>query len=162
MVLGMKAQFKATVLVVDDDRDDCEMLDKAFRTIDYPTELQFVHNGEELLDYVRGQGRFVDRAHFPLPSLILLDLNMPRLDGHEALKILKTDPSFRPIPILILSGAEWPEDVLKSYELGANSFIRKPNSYESWVQAIQSLVRYWFVLNELPARRSLINRSFHS
>ncbi|HEX8202372.1 MAG TPA: response regulator, partial [Isosphaeraceae bacterium] len=106
--------------------------------------------GEELLEYLRRQGQFTDASTSPTPGLILLDLNMPRKDGREALREIKSNPALRQIPIIVLSTSKAEEDVYRTYDLGANSFITKPVTFEGLVDVMKSLGRYWFHIVELP------------
>jgi CheY-like chemotaxis protein len=113
--------------------------------------LEFVENGEDLMDYLRRQGRFAPPAHAPRPGLILLDLNMPRKDGREALAELKSDPDLREIPVVVLTTSSSEEDLHRIYGLGANSYITKPVTFRGLVEAMKQLGRYWFELVELPS-----------
>ncbi|MDQ3959432.1 MAG: response regulator, partial [Pseudomonadota bacterium] len=114
-------------------------------------DLHFVTNGEELMDYLYRRGRYADMATSPRPGLILLDLNMPKKDGREALQEIKADPNLRRIPVVILTTSEAEEDVYRSYDLGANSFITKPVTFESLVELMRVMGRYWIELVELPS-----------
>jgi len=113
-------------------------------------DFRYVENGEELLDYLRRRGQYADPAVSPRPGLILLDLNMPRKDGFEALAEIKEDPNLRQIPVVILTTSRAEEDVYRGYDLGVNSFITKPVSFEGLVEAMKTLGRYWFEIVELP------------
>ncbi len=130
-----------TILMADDDSDDRELTRDAFQESHLANDLRFVEDGEELLEYLRGQGKYLDA---PRPSLILLDLNMPRKDGREALKEIKSDPRLRNIPVIVLTTSEAEEDIYKSYDLGANSYIRKPVTFEALLTIIRTIERYWF------------------
>jgi CheY-like chemotaxis protein len=112
--------------------------------------MHWVKDGEELMDYLHRRGNFADPERSPFPGIILLDLNMPRKDGREALKEIKTDPALRKIPIIILTTSKAEEDILRSYDLGVNSFIRKPVQFEDFVEMVKILGRYWFEIVELP------------
>ncbi|MEO7456124.1 MAG: response regulator [Gemmatimonadaceae bacterium] len=139
-----------TLLLVDDDADDREMTADALRESRLANDLHFVNDGQELLDYLRREGAHADPASSPRPSLILLDLNMPRMDGREALAVIKKDPTLKRIPIVILTTSRADEDICSTYDLGVNSYISKPVSFEGLVQAMKSVGRYWFELVELP------------
>ena len=138
------------VLLADDDADDREMTAEAFRETHAPSELRCVQNGEELLDYLRHKGSYAAPGAAPRPSLILLDLNMPRKDGREALAELKTDPSLRAIPVVVLTTTKGEPDLSEAYRLGANSFITKPSSYDELLEAVKTLARYWLEVVALP------------
>jgi CheY-like chemotaxis protein len=109
-----------------------------------------VEDGEQLLDYLLRRGRWADPAQSPRPGLVLLDLNMPRMDGREALARIKAHPALRRIPVVVLTTSRAQADVLRSYDLGANSFITKPRSFGGLVEAMRVLGRYWTEIVELP------------
>ncbi len=138
------------ILMADDDPDDRMLVRDALQETQLTRHLDCVEDGEELLAYLKREGKY---AHLPahhLPALILLDLNMPRKDGREALKELKANPHLRRIPVVILTTSNAAEDILKTYDLGANSFIIKPRNFETLVQSLQTLVKYWFDTVQLP------------
>ena len=139
-----------TILMADDDQDDCLLVSKAFEASRLCNDLRFVKDGEELMDYLHQRGNYTDPALAPRPGLILLDLNMPRKDGREALREIKSDPDLRAIPIVVLTTSKEEEDVLRSYDLGANSYITKPVTFQGLVDVIKSLGSYWFEIVELP------------
>ena len=147
----MKATRKAiTILMADDDQDDCLLVRDAFTQSRLANDLHFVANGEELMDYLHRRGTYAEREHYPRPGLILLDLNMPRKDGREALHEIKSDPDLRSIPVVVLTTSKAEEDIVRSYNTGANSFITKPVTFEGLVDLIKSLGEYWFEIVELP------------
>ena len=117
------------ILMADDDADDRMMANDAFEENRLGNELRFVEDGEELMDYLLRQGKYVDPESSPRPGLILLDLNMPRMDGREALKIIKSDPDLHSIPIIVLTTSSSEEDITRTYDLGVNSFITKPVNF---------------------------------
>lgn len=114
-------------------------------------DMKFVQDGEELLNYLRRQGKYADLDVSPRPGLILLDLNMPRMDGREALKEIKSDPELRRIPVIVLTTSKAEEDVYRSYDLGVNSFIVKPVTFDSLVEIMKVLGRYWFEIVDIPS-----------
>ncbi len=138
------------ILMADDDEDDRLMTKEAFEEAKLANDLRFVEDGEELLDYLYHRDKFSDPANSPRPGLILLDLNMPRKDGREALKEIKADPDLRQIPIVVLTTSKAEEDIYRSYDLGVNSFITKPVSFEGMVFVITTLAQYWFQIVRLP------------
>jgi CheY-like chemotaxis protein len=138
------------ILVADDDLDDCEMIRDALKESRLLNEVFFVHNGEELMDYIHHRGKFVDGNRFPMPGLILLDLNMPKKDGREALKEIKSDPRLKQVPVVVLTTSQAEEDIFRTYDLGVNSFITKPIAFDALVQIMRDLGRYWFEIVELP------------
>ena|SRR5437764_1124787 len=139
-----------TILMADDDADDRQMTKEAFEEARLANDLRFVEDGVELLDYLNRRGKFADPADSPRPSLILLDLNMPRKDGREALRELKADPRFRPIRVVILTTSKAEEDIARTYDLTATSYIAKPVTFEALVDVVQALGKYWLEIVELP------------
>jgi CheY-like chemotaxis protein len=139
-----------TILLADDDPDDRLLTRDAFDESRLRNELDMVEDGEELMDYLHNRGRFSGDAARPRPSLILLDLNMPRKDGREALKEIKGDPELRSIPIVVLTTSKAEEDIFRTYDLGVNSFIIKPVTFDGMVDVIKTIGKYWFELVELP------------
>ncbi|HEX6908923.1 MAG TPA: response regulator [Longimicrobium sp.] len=139
-----------TILMADDDPDDRLLTAEALRESRLSSDLRFVENGEELLDYLRRRGRWANPSDSPRPGLVLLDLNMPRMDGREALAEIKADPELRRIPVVVLTTSRAEADVLRSYDLGANSFIAKPVTFGGLVDAMRALGRYWLETVELP------------
>jgi CheY-like chemotaxis protein len=138
------------ILLADDDPDDRELAMEALKESRLANELRFVEDGEQLLDYLHNRGQFADRAQHPRPGLILLDLNMPRKDGREALREIKADASLRRIPIVVLTTSKAEEDVYRTYDLGVNSFITKPVTFEGLAHVMRVIGRYWFEIVELP------------
>ena len=141
------------ILMADDDADDRLLAKDALAECQMAGDLHFVENGEELLDYLHRRGKYTALAESPRPGLILLDLNMPKKDGREALREIKADPALRKIPVVVLTTSKADTDIGRIYELGANSFISKPVSFESLVDVMKTIGRYWFEIVELPARK---------
>lgn len=139
-----------TILMADDDEEDLLLARSALEACRLANDLHCVRNGEELLDYLYRRGEYAELASSPRPGLILLDLNMPRKDGREALQEIKADPELRHIPIVILTTSKAEEDIYRTYDLGANSYITKPVTFNSLVEVMQSLGRYWFEIVDLP------------
>ena len=139
-----------TVLLADDDPDDCLLIADAFKANRFPDCLVTVSDGEELMDYLHCRGKYGRGDHLPRPRLIILDLNMPRKDGREVLREVKRDPRFKRIPIVVFTTSGEREDVNLSYELGANSFLVKPVSFDGLREVIRVFGTYWFDLAELP------------
>ncbi|MFZ0692920.1 MAG: response regulator [Alphaproteobacteria bacterium] len=148
----MKANGKPIIiLMADDDSDDRMLVKDAFDESRLNNDLHFVEDGEQLIDYLYRRRNFAHLKGQPYPGLILLDLNMPKKDGREALAEIKKDPDLRRIPIVILTTSRAEEDILRTYDLGANSFITKPVTFESLVQVVQVLGNYWVEIVELPS-----------
>lgn len=137
------------ILIADDDMDDCDMIREALNESRLLNEVHFVHNGEQLLSFLYGKCE-LDPPEKKLPGLILLDLNMPKMDGREVLKELKQHPEFHQIPVIVLTTSQAEEDIIRSYNLGANSFITKPIEFQNLVQVMRDIGRYWFEIVELP------------
>ncbi len=140
----------ATLLLAEDDPDDCLLARQALEKSRLNSELRCVEDGEELLDYLRRRGKFADPKQSPRPALILLDLNMPRKDGREALREIKNDPKLRGIPIVALTTSKSEEDVARAYSLGVNSYITKPVRFSALVEVMQAIGKYWLEIVELP------------
>ena len=139
-----------SILLADDDPDDRLMASEAFAESRLTNPLAMVEDGEQLLDYLYGRGRYAD-APPSRPGIILLDLNMPKKDGREALKEIKSDPDLRRIPVVVLTTSKAEEDILRTYDLGVNSFITKPVTFDRLVEVMRSLGKYWLEIVELPA-----------
>jgi CheY-like chemotaxis protein len=140
-----------TILMADDDEEDCELTRDALQDARLANEMKFVHDGQELIDYLRREGTYADAsADAPRPGIILLDLNMPKMDGREALAEIKADESLRRIPIVVLTTSKDEEDVLRTYDLGVNSFITKPVTFAGLVEVMRTWTRYWLEIVDLP------------
>ncbi|MFT2090068.1 response regulator [Paraglaciecola sp. 2405UD69-4] len=139
-----------TILMADDDEDDRLLTKEALEESRVLNDLHCVEDGEELINYLRREGKYADTKQYPWPSLILLDLNMPRKDGREALKEIKADPNLKSIPVVILTTSQQEEDMVKGYGLGAASYITKPVNFEGLVNLMKALGKYWIEFVELP------------
>lgn len=140
-----------TILMADDDEDDRIMSKEALEESRLKNDLRFVVDGEELMDYLYRRGIYSDPEKSPRPDLILLDLNMPRKDGREALKKIKQDDDLREIPVVVLTTSKAEEDIFRTYNLGVNSYITKPVSFQGMVDIMNGLSVYWFSIVELPS-----------
>lgn len=143
----MNSRKSITVLCAEDDPEDRMLIEDAWAESHLLNDLFFVEDGEELMDYLGHRGSYRER---PLPGLILLDLNMPRKDGREALQEIKADPELRRIPVVVLTTSKAEEDLVRTYDLGVNSFITKPVTFEGLVEVIKALGKYWLEIVELP------------
>ena len=146
----MKPTKSINLLIADDDPDDRMMTRAALEESYLLNNLYFVENGQELMDFLKRRGKYTDPATSPRPDLILLDLNMPRKDGREALMEIKADPDLRAVPIIVLTTSKSEEDILKSYDLGVNCFISKPVLFEELINVMRSIGQYWFDIVKLP------------
>ena len=140
-----------TILVADDDPDDRLLLQEALDEARLGNPVHFVNDGVELMDYLNWRGKYMERAGGPNPGLILLDLNMPRIDGREVLKEIKTDAQFRRIPVVVLTTSKADEDIARTYDLGVNSFIVKPVTFDSLVDIMRTVTSYWLQIVSLPS-----------
>ncbi|MFN6944482.1 MAG: response regulator [Cytophagaceae bacterium] len=138
------------ILIADDDAEDRMLIKDALEESRLVNELFFVEDGEQLMDFLFHKGEYADEKKYPVPGLILLDLNMPKKDGREALKEIKNDPVLKKIPVVILTTSKAEEDIIKTYDLGVSSFITKPVTFSSLVEIMRTLSKYWFEIVELP------------
>jgi CheY-like chemotaxis protein len=137
------------ILIADDDEEDRMLARDALEESRLANSLFFVHDGVELLDFLHRRGPFEDPSTSPRPGIILLDINMPRMTGLEALRDIKRDPSLRRIPVVILTTSRADEDIIRSYDLGVNSFISKPVTFDGLVDVMRLLGTYWFEIVDL-------------
>ncbi len=146
------ARSTVQIILADDDPEDVELACEALAEVRLANHLQVVGDGEELLELLQGTGRHA--GHPAHPRLILLDLKMPRMDGFEVLRRLKHDPALRTIPVVVLTTSSADADIVRSYDLGVNSFITKPVTFDGLVAAMRAVGHYWFEIVELPGRDS--------
>ena len=138
------------ILMADDDPDDRTLIEDAWEENRLANDLHFVEDGEQLMNYLYRSDGYGHLTGTPLPGLILLDLNMPKKDGREALAEIKADPKLRRIPIVVLTTSKAEEYILRTYDLGGNAFIAKPVTFEDLVEMVGTLARYWLEIVELP------------
>jgi len=139
-----------TVLMANDDPDDCLLTQDAWEESGSPQTLRFVRDGVELLDYLYHRGKFSDTDDYPLPGMILLDLNMPKKNGHEALKEIRENALFRHIPVVVMTGSVDEDDTRRTYALGANACMTKPRSAQGFHAVVGAVSHYWSSMVELP------------
>lgn len=149
-----KSRKPIDILLAEDDEDDYLLIAEALQESRLANKMYWVKDGEELMDFLCRRGNYTDPEAAPTPGIILLDLNMPRKDGREALEEIKSDSLLRKIPVIILTTSKAEEDILRSYDLGVNSFIRKPVQFEDFVEMVRVLGKYWFEIVELPGGHS--------
>jgi CheY-like chemotaxis protein len=142
-----------TIVLADDDEDDRLMTRDALRDARLHNDLRFVVDGVDLMDYLHRRGRYGEPDAAPRPGLILLDLNMPRMDGREALQAIKQDAELRSIPVVVLTTSKAEEDIVRTYDLGVNSFITKPVTFLGLVEVMKVFSRYWLEIVDLPPDR---------
>ena len=142
---------RVTILVAEDDSEDRILTKEALIVNNLANDLHFVGDGEELLDYLYQRGKYQNPASSPRPGLLLLDLNMPRKDGREALQEIKADPTLRSIPVIVLTTSDSEDDIRDCYDLGANSYITKPITFAGLIRAMRAVGQYWFGAVGLPS-----------
>jgi CheY-like chemotaxis protein len=152
MMKAMNKRNPAVILLVEDDRGDQELTRRALEQCQVCNELRIVEDGEEALAYLFRRGKFKDPITSPRPDLLLLDLNLPRVDGRQVLERIRSDSKLRRMAVVVLTTSGREEDILRSYELGCNSFITKPGGMEQFTQVIQALGEYWFKTVVLPPK----------
>ena len=144
-----------TILLADDDEEDRDLTRDALQNSRLANEMRVAVDGQDLMDYLRREGSYVDPSvDAPRPEIILLDLNMPKKDGREALAEIKADEDLRSIPVVVLTTSKDEEDIFRTYDLGVNSFITKPVTFTGLVEVLRTWQRYWLELVELPDRSS--------
>ncbi|MEG4146297.1 response regulator [Microcoleus sp. Pol12B5] len=142
---------KFTLLIANDDEDTRFLVKEALREVSLAITSEFVEHGEQVLDYLYRRGQYLGSSNWHQPDLILLDLNMPRLDGRETLTLIRADPHLQQIPVVMLTTSHRRGDVLLCYRLGANSFISKPVTFEGLLEVMKTLCEYWFEIVSLPS-----------
>lgn len=149
--MGMQTSRGVDILLVEDNPDHAEFTLKALADGNAQNRTYWVKDGEEALDFLHRRRGWADATASPRPGLILLDINLPKLDGHEVLRRLKSDETFREIPVIMLTTSSKPDEVTASYRAGANSFVTKPVKFSQFVDHIRSLKQYWTLTSQLPA-----------
>lgn len=139
------------ILIADDDEEDRMLAREALTEARLANDLHFVRDGEELMQYLRAEGPYAAPGAAPRPGLLLLDIKMPKMDGFECLRQIRADPTLRQIPIVILTTSRAEADIYRSYDLGVNSFVSKPITFDQLVEAMRALGRYWFQIVALPS-----------
>ena len=135
------------ILLVEDNPDDVELTRIAFEQANIPNRLVVARDGAEALDYLYARGSHTGRDPSQLPALVLLDLNLPKIDGREVLQAIRSDPATQPLPVVVLSTSREPDDVQSTYALHANSYIQKPLDFQQFLWAVKQVALYWLVLN---------------
>ena len=138
------------LLLVEDDPNDVALIRRAFKKARILNPLNIVHDGEEAIAYLAGQGEYADRSKFPLPAVVLLDLKLPRRSGHEVLAWLRQQPGLRRLPVVVLTSSSDTPDVRQAYDLGANSYLVKPVSFDGLMEMVKTLGLYWLVFHHAP------------
>ena len=138
------------ILLVEDDPNDIILIKRAFEKTRITNPLQVVEDGEEAISYLAGKGRYADREKYPLPMLLLLDLKLPRKSGHEVLEWLRQQPILKRLTVVVLTSSQQSSDINRAYDLGANSYLVKPVTFDALVEIVKTLNLYWLLLNEKP------------
>ena len=139
------------VLIAEDDVTDVFLLQRAFAAADVQARLSFVRDGQEAVDYLEGEAAYSDRQTYPLPDLLLLDLKMPRMNGFDVLAWLRQQPGLKRLPVTVLTSSDQPQDVNRAYDLGANSYLLKPQDSQALSELVERVKQYWLELNHRPA-----------
>ena len=139
-----------TILVAEDDKTDALFLERAFAKVGVPTTLQFVRDGQEVIDYLLGKAQFADRPLHPGPDLLLLDLKMPRVDGFQVLDWVRQHPRLKRLPVIVFSSSGQDKDINRAYDLGANSYLVKPHATEDLLALVEKLKDYWIEASKKP------------
>ncbi|MBI5964585.1 MAG: response regulator [Chloroflexi bacterium] len=145
----------AHILLVEDNRMDIELTLDAFKEARLKNTIQVAKNGEEALDYLFGRGKYADRESYPMPNLVLLDLKLPRVDGFEVLRQVKSEPILKRLPVVILTSSKEEGDRALSYDIGANSYLVKPVSFDGFLGVVRQIEGYWLTLNVAPPGNDL-------
>lgn len=146
----MKDLNRPTILLAEDDQNDVQLIKRAFSKSRIINPIACVGNGEEAVAYLKGEGKYEDRRQYPLPFMLLLDLKLPRLSGHEVLKWVRAQPLLKRLPVVVLTSSKQPADINRAYELGVNSYLVKPVVFEEFATLMQQLQMYWLMLSEHP------------
>ncbi len=146
----MNPEGNDVILLVEDNSNDVMLLQRALTKVGLATTLHVASDGEEAVAYLSGTGAFADRAQYPLPTVMLLDLKLPKKSGHEVLEWLRAQPALKRLPVIVLSTSQQPADINLAYDLGANSYVVKPVHFDNLVDIVRALDIYWFRFNQGP------------
>ena len=138
------------ILLVEDNPSDVKLAMRAFEKNNLANKVQVLRDGEEALEYLFGTGRYAGKTDCVRPKVILLDLKLPIIDGHEVLKRIKSDPQTRMIPVVVMTSSNYEKDMVESYQLGVNSYVQKPVDFEQFIEAVRHLGLYWLLVNKVP------------
>jgi CheY-like chemotaxis protein len=147
------------ILIADDDPNDVHIVKAAFARAGYDFPFHVVPNGEQAIAYLKGEGKYADRKKFPVPSLLLLDIKMPSIDGFDVLRWVRNRPEWRVLPVIVLTNSYYGPDVNRAYDLGANSFLTKPSEFHEYVGAVKQVVHFWLIQNVIPEVGPFLNLS---
>lgn len=150
--MDKKETSLAIVLLVEDNPADQQLTIRAFRNGHVNTNLQIAGDGVEAMEYLRGEGKYHDKEMYPVPDLVLLDINMPRKDGKQVLKEIRADETLKLIPVIMLTTSDLEKDIVDSYNLGVNAYISKPVRIKDFMEAVNKLEDFWLLLNIMPPK----------
>ncbi len=153
----MRQYKEIVILLVEDNPDDVEITKRAFKKARIKNRMYVARDGQDALDFLYRKGEYTGESKAPRPDLILLDINLPRVTGTDVLQKLKTDPNFKRIPVTMLTVSNRDEDIIRSYDLGVNSYITKPVAFDKFVEAIKSYHFYWTVITKLPPKETQLS-----
>ena len=142
------------ILLVEDNPDDVLLLQRAFRKANLMNPVQVVPDGQAAIDYLSGAAPYDDRSRYPIPALVLLDLKLPKRNGHEVLQWIRAQPGLRRLPVAVLTTSRESPDINRAYDLGANSYLAKPVDFDALIEMVKTLQLYWMILNERPDVRN--------
>ena len=145
--------MEKTILLVEDNPNDEELTLRALRKANIANEVAIARDGQEALDFLFGTGKYAGRELPSMPAVVLLDLKLPKLDGIDVLQRIRADPRTRLVPVVVLTSSSEDEDMVRSYQSGANSYVRKPIEFSAFANAVTQLGMYWVLINQIPPRR---------
>lgn len=140
----MESKRVRNILIVDDSEDDFETVERALKKLEYKEKIHRCVSGQDALDYLYAEGKYQENQAVTTPDLLFLDLNMPGMDGKEILRKLRQDPEYKKLPVIIFTNSDYPKDIEECYQLGANSYVKKPVTFEGFKESIKNTVDYWF------------------
>ncbi len=155
IIMDKKNSDLVVVLLVEDNPADQQLTIRAFKKGRVNVNLQIADDGVEAMEYLKGSGKYADRFAYPIPDLVLLDINMPRMDGKQVLKEIKTDSVLKVIPVIMLTTSDQEKDIIDSYNLGVNAYISKPVRINDFMDVVYKLEDFWFSLNRVPPKNRL-------
>ncbi len=155
--MTLRAPSPVVILVAEDNKYDRMILAQAFAELDFNVQLQFVNDGEDLLDYLLCRNAYTDEGVAPRPALVLMDLNMPRMNGHDAVRALRANDKLRVLPVVVLSTADNPAQIALAYANGVNGFMAKPGPFQDVVELLRRFSEFWLAAARLPDTASRVN-----
>src|SRR5262245_28155819 len=148
--LPLEVVDKCPILLAEDEQNDVFLIKRAFQKIQLLNPIRVVSDGQEAINYLRGDGIYADRERFPFPTVVLLDLKMPRMGGFDVIAWVRQQPGLKRLPLVVLTSSKDGPDINRAYELGANTYLAKPVEFDGLVEMLKSLSLYWFIMAEKP------------